>query len=228
MHLKNLLFAVLVLGALDANSQHSDENHNPLKVAEVEAAYSPHEHQFMVNTNGLVGFNHIKATWFYEYNLTNGFQDYSVSLDPKIYGPLHLSFSFENDLFGIHPEKNHFQTGIKFYMQEIEWFTKPFLNCNVGLNYSTYGTAEHRVGGVEVSYMLLTHPMWINKNFGIVFQSSGRIRNGHDFLLFQGGVEYPKWHSILMLGTGQVYEGKLEFFVGLQYSVIADHKKFTL
>lgn len=251
MNLKNLLLAYLALGALNVLAQDDEDRHfdsipniehhsdgHPklpwLKIAEVEAAYSPDGHQFMMNTNGLVKFDLIqtRCTWFYEYNFIHGIQDYSLTVDPKIFGPLHASFSFENDLFGIHPEANHLQSGLKLYMQDITlfraWFKKPFLNFNIGCNYSVIGSAEHRVGGVEVTYSFLTNPIWIKEGVGIIFQSSARIREGHDYFLFQGGIDLSKLRSNFVVGTGKVYEGKVEFFIGYQYSFVPNHRKFAL
>lgn len=196
-----------------------------LRAAEFELGYAPIEHQFMVNTNGFGESKRFKFSWLYEYNFSSKVRDYSFSFDPKIYGPLHASVSLENDLFGEMPEQKHLQIGLKSYLQELKWFRKPFLNFNVGVNYSLAG-AEHRKGELEVTYNFLTHPLWIKpEKLGLVFQSSGRIRDNHDFLLFQAGLEYPKLHSIFMLGTGQVYNGKFELFLGLQYSFIQDHNK---
>ncbi|MBP6931105.1 MAG: hypothetical protein KBB62_00020 [Candidatus Pacebacteria bacterium] len=248
MHIKNLLFAVLALGALNLSAQDDEDRHfdsippdtehhsdgHPkfpwLKIAEGEFAYSPDGHQFMVNTNGLVKFDLIqtRCTWFAEYNFTHGFKDYSFTVDPKIFGPLHASFSFENDLFGIHPGANHVQSGLKLYMQDIAWFRKPFLNFNIGCNYSVVGSAEHRIGGIEATYSFLTNPIWVRKGVGIIFQSSARIREGHDYFLFQGGIDLSKWRSNFVVGTGKVYEGKVEFFIGYQYSFVPNHNKFAL
>jgi hypothetical protein len=200
-----------------------------LSIAEFELAYSPDKREFMFNTNGLakVDLFNARLSWFYEHNFNHKLNDYSFAFDPKVFGPLHASFSFENDIFGIHPNKSHFQQGVKFYLQDVDFFSHPFLNLSVGANYSLFGNAEHRVGDFELTYSFLTNPLWIRKELGLVFQSSARIREGHDFMIFQLGVEYPKMNSVFMLGTGQVYDGEVEFFLGIQYSLVPNHKSFS-
>ncbi len=221
---------ILFLPVQNVFSQHSPSSLLTPRVIEVEAQWTPTKNHYIANSNGLIDVSLIpsKFSWFVEYNISTQTYDYTVTYDPQLYKYLYCGFSFDNDLFGAHPERNHFQIGPKIYLQDYQPFENWFTNCNFAINYSAFGSADHRIGKPEFAFNLLTNPLWIHKNIGLVFQSAGRIRDGHDYFLIQTGIESKKLHSILMLGTGQVYEKEIEIFVGLQISLIKSHRSFIL
>ena len=231
IHRTIIYTTVFLVSTLTTKAQH-ESTKSSLKVAEVEAQWAPGENEFMVSTNGLANVKiakHLEMNipWFTEYNFNTRFTDFSLAVDPKLWEFVHASVSFENDLFGEHPDKYHFQTGTKLYLQDIikneqkkGWLSQPFAILSTGVNYSLAGTASHRLAKPEFTFNILSTPLWITKDIGFVFQSTGRIRESHDFFIFQVGIEHHKTHSIFMLGTGQVYEGNVEYFVGLQLNVL--------
>lgn len=227
----------LLLFLQNIKAQHNDHVHHDsakrffhFHIAEIELSSAPKEKEILSNTSGLLdaGFGRIRMPYFVEYNFTTKGIDYSVSMEAKLTKLFYLGLTVENDFFGEKPETGHIQAGAKVYLQDYKWFSKPFQNFNFGVNRSLGGTAIHRKNDYEFIYNFLTNPIWVNKNIGIVFSSMGRIRENHDLIIFQAGIESTKLHSIFMLGTGQVYDGKTEFFVGLQYAFVQNHKKFSL
>jgi hypothetical protein len=200
------------------------------RTLELEAQVAPKEKEFMSSANYLLEVgkhSFLKSYFFGEYNFTSKEYAFTVSLDPKIYGPLHLTTSFENDLFGEKPEKYHFQSGIKMYLEDVGPFSNWFSIASIGLNYSLLGNAEHKLGKTEGSYNFLTNPIMIGKNFAIVVQSMGRIRSGYDFHFIQIGFEPRKIeHSVFMIGTGQVQKGQKEIFMGFQFAFVENHREF--
>lgn len=221
---------ILFLPVQNVFSQHSPSSLLTPRVIEGEVQWTPTKNHYIVNSNGLIDVSLIpsKFSWFVEYNISTQTCDYTVTYDPQLYKYLYCGFSFGNDLFGAHPEQNQFQIGPKIYLQDYQQFEDWFTNCNFAINYSVFGSADHRIGKPEFAFNLLTNPLWIHKNIGIVFQSAGRIRDGNDYFLVQTGIESKKLHSILAIGTGQVHKKEIEIFVGLQISLIKSHRSFIV
>ncbi len=227
-----LLYAFIFIScravAQDSLNYHS--RRFKFQALEVEAQWAPKENDIISSGNYLLELgknSFLKSYFFGEYNFSNKEYAYTISLDPKLYGPLHLTASFENDLFGTEYSKNHFQTGFKLYLEDLKPCSNWFHIASVGVNYSLFGNAEHKLRKTEVSYNFLSNPIKINKNLALVVQSMGRIRNGYDFHFFQLGFEPTKLHhSVFMIGTGQVHEGKWDFYTGFQYAFIESHKSF--
>lgn len=223
----------------NTSAQHEDTTSNSnnalfkFKVAEIEAQWNPIEKDFIGSANYLLNIGQkkpiLKNYFFCEYNFNKKEREFTFCIDPKIFGPLHGSFAFENDLFGIESEKYHFQTGAKLYLEDFKPFSRWFCIASIGMNYSMLGTAEHKLGKTEMSYNLLTNPIKITKNLFLVVQSFGRVRHGYDFHFLQLGIESRKLpHSVFMVGTGQIQRGKQEISLGLQIPFVENHKEFKL
>lgn len=233
--LSTLLASVFL--CLSMKGQHDDSTSNSslfkFKVAELESQYNPFKNHLIGSANYLLEIGKkrpfLKNYFFGEYNFAEHEMDFTFSIDPKLYGPIYLGLAFENDLFGIEAEKHHFQTGLKMYAEDFEPFSRWFTIASFGVNYSLLGTAEHRLHNPEIAFNLLTNPIEITPNLAFVIQSMGRIRGGKDFYLLQLGFEPRKiHHSVFVIGTGQVHLGEKEFFMGIQYAFIENHRKFRL
>lgn len=232
--ISTLLASVFLCGRVVAqDSLHLRKNRAiRFRTLELEAQLATKEMFCMGSSNYLMEVgkhSFLKSYFFGEYNFSKKEYFYTLSADPKIYGPLHFTSSIENDLFGAESKGYHVQTGVKFYVEDYKPFSRWFCIASIGMNYSMLGTAEHKLGKTEMSYNLLTNPIKITKNLFLVVQSFGRVRHGYDFHFLQLGIESRKLpHSVFMVGTGQIQRGKQEISLGLQIPFVENHKEFKL